>query len=317
MGSSSNMASPLVFLLCSVLVTQVIHARGPPLSSTTEETTEETTDETSVDDEYVSLVKGYIDAGTCEETYTTTNCGDDASSYYTEFEYNGNRVVISSGVPDHPAENDALNPNPNTRCEIWQFMSVPIDPAKGDSVATGMGVIALATTGGTFYNYLSSPNGDVALYNEGSSLDSCMGHSDADSQYHYHANLLCDDAGAGDGSADADQCVLLGYMRDGVPVYGYCKDSSGTQFTSCYSVLSTSTTETITTAAGDFEAASTISDYEYDQDAYDAGTCNLDEGSGAIHPTTGQYSYFLTAGYPYTPIYYYGKAGAVSICSAQ
>merc|ERR1719431_1501371 len=306
------MASPLVFLLCSVLMTQFSHtnARGRPSSSTTEET--------SVDDEYVSLVKSYIDAGTCDETYTTTTCGDDAISYYTEFVYNGNRVVISSGVPDHPAENDALSPNPNTRCEIWQFMSVPIDPVKGDSpVATGLGVTALAITGGTFYNYLSSPNGDVALYNEGSSLDSCMGHSDPDSQYHYHANLLCEDAGAGDGAADADQCVLLGYMRDGVPVYGYCKDSSGTQFTSCYSVLSSSTTETIATAGGDFEAASSISDYEYDQDAYDEGTCNLDKGSGAIHPTTGQYSYFLTAGYPYTPIYYNGEEGSSSLCSAQ
>merc|ERR1719219_131037 len=74
-------------------------------------------------------------------------------------------------------------------------------------------------------------------------------------------------------------------------------------------------TETISTAGGDFEAASSISDYEYDQDAYDAGSCNLDKGSGAIHPTTGQYSYFLTAGYPYTPIYYYGEAGSSSLCS--
>ena len=101
--------------------------------------------------------------------------------------------------------------------------------------------------------------------------------------------------GAGDGANDADQCVHLGYMRDGVPVYGYCKDSSGTQFTSCYSVLSTSDTEIIETVAGDFEVASNISDYEFDQvvyqgdsidnndtikDAYDAGTCNLDKGSG-------------------------------------
>ena len=63
-------------------------------------------------------------------------------------------------------------------------------------------------------------------------------------------------------------------------MYGYCKDSSGTQFTSCYSLLSTSTAETITTAGGDFVSADNISDYEYDQDAFDAGTCNLDEGSG-------------------------------------
>ena len=159
-----------------------------------------------------------------------------------------------------------------------------------------MGVTSLAVTGGTFFNYLSSDDGSVALYNEGDSLDSCMGHSDPFKQYHYHANLLCDDAGSATGANDADQCVLVGYARDGVPLYGFCKDSDGVEFTSCYKVLSTSSTSTITTVAGDFVAAENISDYEYDevrdhvvyehevddffQDAFDAGSCNLDKASG-------------------------------------
>merc|ERR1739848_200714 len=109
-----------------------------------------------------------------------------------------------------------------------------------------------------------------------------MGHSDPDKQYHYHANLLCEDAGAGAGTNDAVQCVHLGYVRDGVPGYGHCKDSSGTQFTSCYSVLSTSDTEIIETAGGGFEVVSNISDYEIGRDACGAGACNLDKGSGAI-----------------------------------
>ena len=50
-------------------------------------------------------------------------------------------------------------------------------------------VIGLATTGGTFYNDLSSTDGDLALYNEGITLDSCNGHSSSDNQYHYHANI--------------------------------------------------------------------------------------------------------------------------------
>merc|ERR1719312_2182509 len=305
------MNTHFLILLFTVFFLQFLHIDARKTRTTTSSTTDD-----DDDDVYVTRVKGYIDDGTCAETSKTTTCGDDATSYYNEFTYNGNRVVIVNGIPDHPAENDALDPNPNERCEVWQFMSVPMNPVKGDSaIETKLGVTALAVTGGTFYNYLSNSDGSVALYNEGTSLDSCMGHSDPDKQYHYHANLLC--AGAGDGADDADQCVHLGYMRDGVPVYGYCKDSSGTQFTSCYSVLSTSKTDIIETVAGDFEVASNISDYEYDQDAYDAGTCNLDEGSGAIHPTTGEYSYFLTAGYPYTPIYYYAKAGSASLCSAD
>merc|ERR1712106_298585 len=324
MGQMSSHSFLLLLLATLAVQFSKIEARGrrPSVTSaTTDDTTADTTvfkvDDTSEDEGYVTLVKSYLDDGTCPTTSTSTICGDDAASYYKHFEYNGLSVVISNGIPDHPAEEDALNPNPNERCEIWQFMAVPINPTKASTPDdTGMGVTALATTGGTFYNYLSDPFGGVALYNEGPSLDSCMGHSDQSSQYHYHANLLCDDAGAATGASDADKCVLVGYMRDGVPLYGYCKDSSGTQFTSCYSVSISSTAETIITAGGDFEAASDISDYEFDQDAFDAATCNLDMGSGAIHPTMGQYSYFLTAGYPFTPIYYYGEEGASDLCGA-
>ena len=49
---------------------------------------------------------------------------------------------------------------------------------------------------------------DVAMYNEGTSLDSCTGHSSADGQYHYHANILCDQE-----AADPDTCKHIGYMR--------------------------------------------------------------------------------------------------------
>ena len=75
--------------------------------------------------------------------------------------------------------------------------------------------------------------------------------------------------------------------------------------------------------------------YEYDSDAYTAGTCNLDKAngnvstetfvefnnndffvSGATHPTTGEYSYFMTTTYPWVPIYYYGDEGASDLCSA-
>ena len=46
-----------------------------------------------------------------------SNCGSAATSYFTTFEYNSMLVVVSSGVPDHEAENDAVHANPNTRRE--------------------------------------------------------------------------------------------------------------------------------------------------------------------------------------------------------
>ena len=68
-----------------------------------------------VDDEYVMLAKSMIDSGTCDSVASNGICGASASSYYRVFEYNGARVVISSGVPDHQAEYDQVKPNPNTR----------------------------------------------------------------------------------------------------------------------------------------------------------------------------------------------------------
>ena len=67
----------------------------------------------------MSLVKSYIDAGTCGAVSTGSSCGDSAMSYYSEFEYNGQRVVINNGIPDHDAENDQFFVNPNVRCERY------------------------------------------------------------------------------------------------------------------------------------------------------------------------------------------------------
>jgi len=268
---------------------------------------------TTADDAYVTAAKALIDAGTCDAVSPNSNCGTDATSYYKEFEYNGMRVVLSSGVPDHDAESDQLVSNPNERCERWQYMEVPIDPAKrSNGVDAGLAVIGLAVTGGQFFNHLSNSDGSLALANEGPTLDSCFGHSAAAGNYHYHANINCTDAGAATGANDPDECVLIGYYRDGVPVYGLCKDSSGDQMTSCYSLKSGSTTSDVVTVGGTYTVADNESDYEFDSSI---SGCNLDEGNGAVHPTTGQYSYFMTTGYPWVPIYYYGEDGKSKLCS--
>merc|ERR1712107_621183 len=284
-----------------------------------------TTTTTVSDDEVTTRVKGYIDAGTCGTIsfgeFDTSVCGDAASSYYKEFTYNGKRVIISNNIPDHAAEHDMLNANPNLRCPGWQFISMPINPGKGTSITdTGLGTIGLAVTGGVFFNDLSNPDGSLAMANEGTSLDSCLGHSaptgsngggggrpppggrkkrqsNQPGQYHYHGNINCTNAGAATGANNPDSCKLIGYYRDGVPVYGLCKDSSGNVFTSCYKLNSGATTTTVVTAFGTYTVGTVNSDYTFTSDT----SCNLDEANGAVHPSTGQYSYFMTTGYPWTP----------------
>merc|ERR1712133_36994 len=264
-SKSFTMKAALAFALyCTIFVSA---RRAPPSSQETTASTEATTTaaaavETSSDDEVQTLVKAYIDAGSCGEVTTGDSCGDSAESYYSEFEYNGRRVVIANGIPNHDAEHDQYFVNPNTRCERWTFMSLPLSPSQGSSpVSTDMGVTGLATTGGTFYNHLSSPKGDLAMYNEGTSLDSCTGHSSYDGQYHYHANILCDSD-----AADASVCKQIGWARDGVPVYGFCNDADGNQFNSCYSIkpMFTDEEEEIVIAAGTFLSASKEDRYEFD-----------------------------------------------------
>jgi hypothetical protein len=59
---------------------------------------------------------------------------------------------------------------------IGYFLVIWLQGTTG--VSTGLGVTGLAVTGGSFYNHLSNPDGSLALANEGTTLDSCLGHSD-------------------------------------------------------------------------------------------------------------------------------------------
>merc|ERR1719315_995670 len=192
-------------------------------------------------------------------------------------------------------------------------MSIPLTPGKGSIVSTGMGAVGISTTAGHFYNHLSNTDGSLALANEGPTLDSCFGHSASGGTYHYHANINCTDAGSATGANDPDQCVHIGYYRDGVPVYGLCKDSEGNMMTSCYQLTEGATTTSVSHVSGTYTPIGLLtSDYEYDDTIED---CNLDEGNGANHPTTGQYSYFMTTGYPWVPIYYNGDSGTSALCA--
>ena len=98
-----------------------LRKKGRPSASVTTSTpdiddTEDTED--TEDDAYMSLVKAYIEAGTCDEVSTGSLCGEEATSYYKEFEYLGQKVIITNSIPDHEAETDAVSPNPNTRLEV-------------------------------------------------------------------------------------------------------------------------------------------------------------------------------------------------------
>ena len=68
------------------------------------------------------------------------------------------------------------------------------------------------------------------------------------------------------------------FIRDGIPIYGYCKDASGVKFSSCFSLVSGATESEVDMAAGTFMSASLDSSYEYSA----SGDCNLDEANGNL-----------------------------------
>ena len=53
-----------------------------------------------------------------ESVASNTCCGDDAVGYMAVCEDGDYNYILASGAPDHEAEYDQENANPNTRCKF-------------------------------------------------------------------------------------------------------------------------------------------------------------------------------------------------------
>merc|ERR1719458_1137300 len=107
-----------------------------------------------------------------------SDCGDDAEGYYEEYVDGNYRYIIVSGAPSHAAEYDQDHANPNVRCELWQYIKVPVTWSDSGSDSQKLGVTGYVMSGTTVYDHRSSPFGDLASYYEWDSLDPSFGHSD-------------------------------------------------------------------------------------------------------------------------------------------
>ncbi len=211
-----------------------------------------------------------------------TKCGyPDATPYFNDFEYNGYRVIVTSGVPEH----ETGEANKKENCERWSYILLPLNPTKrSEAKQSNMGAMGWCVDGGTFYDVRSDPSGLTAEYNEGWSLDDCNGHSTGFGEYHYHLPPLCTDYFI-DGS-----CSTIGWYKDGYEVRGLC-DVDDEELLSCY--------ELTEGATGEY-----FSDYFYNQTAYDAGDCHLDDANG--YDFDDGYAYVMSTDFPYVPPYFYG-----------
>merc|ERR1719507_2464331 len=92
-----------------------------------------------------------------------SDCGDDAEGYYEEYVDGNYRYIIVSGAPSHAAEYDQDHANPNVRCELWQYVKVPVTwTDSGSDWDQIMGVTGYVKSGATVFDHRSSPFGDLA-----------------------------------------------------------------------------------------------------------------------------------------------------------
>jgi len=203
---------------------------------------------------------------------TTGSCGDSARPFYQTFVEGNNRYVVISGVPAHAAECEEPNPNPNERCELWQWVELPLEWTDAGQETQTMGTMGYVSSGTVVFDARSSPDGDLASCFEWDTLDPSHGHSAPGGVYHYHAVPT-----AWEDAADPSACQMIGYMLDGGELYGFCNKKS------CYQ-LKDGVTE-----------AQSESDYDFVASA----DCQLDEcNMGDIN---GKRAYFLSEDYPYVP----------------
>lgn len=139
-------------------------------------------------------------------------------------------TMKSSGVPDHvtpywgsgnslyEAQISGHIVNPGTLQSQTFVMTVPINPVEASTKEeTSLGPIGMALNGVAIYN--DREGGNVPV-DAGTllSFDRAGAHSGPGGLYHYHFN--------GDFTSD-DDAKLIGWLRDGFPIYGRKCSSTG------------------------------------------------------------------------------------------
>ena len=154
------------------------------------------------------------------------------SSVFSQATSGSTRTIAGNGLPSHTtgtfpiASSDpayAYDQNPNHIAAQSVADSIPANPTVAASPScVNMGAIGVMLTGAQLYNALDALGHDAQAHEV---LDSCNGHPDPSSTYHYHGISKCmSDPGTGHSN-------LLGYALDGFGIYGL-RDVTGNHLSS-------------------------------------------------------------------------------------
>ena len=236
------------------------------------------------------------------------------STNVQQVQYSTNNVYISAScIPGYDIGPWQGNPNiPSNQNFVFKITREPVQNT-GTLTVVGLGHIGVWSNGVSIYNAndgMSYNNAGVwnrnALYYEGASFDSCLGHPNQNGEYHQHVNPKC----LYNNTDSTNHSPIIGYAFDGFPIYGAYAytDTNGTgaikRMKSSY-VLSTATTRTNgPDVSATYPAGCFIEDYNFTSGS---GDLDIHNGRFCITPEypNGIYSYFVTIDDTLYPSYPY------------
>jgi hypothetical protein len=231
-----------------------------------------------------------------------------------QVQYSTNNVYVSSTcIPDYTIGPWTANPNiPINKNFVFKITRNPVQNA-GTLINTPLGHVGVWSNGVSIFNPydgMSYNNAGVwnrdALYYEGISFDNCLGHPNAQSEYHLHVNPTClyNDADS------TNHSPIIGYAFDGFPIYGAYgfANTNGTgaikRMKSSF-VINTGTTRTNGPAVNaTYPLGAFIEDRTF---VSGSGDLDIHNGRFCITPDypNGIYAYFVTIDENLYPVYPY------------
>jgi hypothetical protein len=190
--------------------------------------------------------------------------------------------------------------SPKNQSVLWRFPRTPTVPIGSNRISTALtsmgaigflvdGVAAYNTSDGFSYSYTNTkdatPNGGIgngdgiwnrdAFVNEAVSFDYALAHNQPSGEYHYHVNPIATRYLAGDNvlynsstknyaentaAAIFPHSPIIGWMKDGLPLYGaYGYDGGGTGGTSTANLSGTSVSTVTVNTGGTYMATPQVS----------------------------------------------------------
>ena len=158
-------------------------------------------------------------------TATGATCNTDGSSANIAFSTEGtNRVITTNFCPNHAVR--TINPNDareNSHFGITdQRYPMPLAPtlapaAQQINLTCIPSAVGFARSGAVFFSVFPGTCGSDAVKLEGNTFDECGGHAEMTGMYHYHMTPSCTHSTH---ATTGQHSPLMGYMVDGIPIYG-------------------------------------------------------------------------------------------------